>query len=53
MRQRKILGYYIVNAAGDQVGWHVDRRRAQAMAVDYSKRLGGIYFTQPEYAEAA
>jgi hypothetical protein len=53
MRKQQILGYYIMNAAGEEVAWHKDRRRAQAIAVDYSKRLGGVFYTQPEYAEAA
>ena len=54
MRKQKILGFYVVNAAGEQVAWHKTRREASKIAFQMSARLGGIFYTQPEYeAEAA
>jgi hypothetical protein len=53
MRKQKILGFYIVNAAGEQVAWHKTRREASKIAFQMSARLGGIFYTQPEYAEDA
>jgi hypothetical protein len=52
MRKQKVLGYYVVNAAGEQVAWHKLRRKADKIAVDYSKRLGGVFHVQPEFEEA-
>jgi hypothetical protein len=51
MRQQKVLGYYVLNSAGEQVAFRRLRRDAHKIAVDYSKRLGGVYYLQPEYAE--
>jgi len=51
---RKILGFYVIDAAGNQVAWHKTRREASKIAFQMSARLGGIFYTQPEYeAEAA
>jgi hypothetical protein len=49
----KPLGYYVVNAAGEQVAWHRTRPGARKIAIDYSKRLGGVFYTKPEYRETA
>jgi hypothetical protein len=53
MRKGKLLGYYVIDAAGQQVAWHKTRAQARKIALDYSRRLGGIFYTQPEYEEAA
>lgn len=49
MRQQHILGYYVVNAAGQQVAWHKVRREAQKIALRLAASHGGIFYTQPEY----
>jgi hypothetical protein len=52
MSNRKIIGWYVLDAAGQQVAWHKLRSEARKIAVDYSKRLGGVFYTAPE-VEAA
>ena len=47
--KKKVLGYYVVNAAGEQVAWHKLRAQARKIAVEYSKRFGGVFYTQTEY----
>ncbi len=49
----KPIGFYVLNAAGEQLAWHKTRAGARKIAVDYSKRLGGVLYTRPEYAEGA
>jgi hypothetical protein len=53
MRKQKPLGYYVVNAAGEQCAWHKTRAGARQIAVQMSRKTGSIFYTQPEYAEAA
>lgn len=53
MRKQQILGYYVVNAAGEQVAWHKTRIGARKIAFNMAKLGLGIFYTQPEYAEAA
>ena len=49
----KPIGFYVIDAAGNQVAWHKTRQGARRIAVDYSKRLGGVFYTKPEYRETA
>ena len=49
----KPIGFYVLNAAGNQVAWHATRQGARKIAIDYSKRLGGVFYTKPEYRETA
>jgi hypothetical protein len=53
MRKQKVLGYYVVNAAGEQVAWHKLRSEARKIATRMSRQFGSIFYTQPEYEEAA
>ncbi len=53
MKRAALLGYYVVNADNEQVGWFKTLQSARAYAVKLSKTIGGIYYTKPEYAEAS
>ena len=52
MRKRKILGYYVVNAAGEQMAWHKLRSLA-ARAAKQLRRHEPTVIVVPEYEEAA
>ena len=49
----KPIGFYVLNAADEQCAWHKTRAGARKIAVKYSKRLGGVFWIKPEYAEGA
>ena len=51
MRKQKVLGYYVLNSAGEQVAWHKTRAGARKIATSMSIRFPGIFYTVPEYDE--
>ena len=51
MRTKTVLGYYVVNSAGEQVAWHKTRAGARKIATQMSLKFPGIFYTQPEYSE--
>jgi hypothetical protein len=48
---RKVLGFYVLNAEGQQVAWHKTRAGARKIATQMSLKFPGIFYTQPEYSE--
>lgn len=45
-----IIGWYVIGPANEQVAWHKTRAGARRLAAQYSKRLGVVCYTHPEYA---
>ena len=48
---RKVLGFYVIDSAGQQVAWHKTRAGARKIAHQMSIKFPGIFYTQPEYSE--
>lgn len=50
---RKVIGYYVCDFEGHQVAWHKTKAGARKIALAMARRDLGIFYTQPQYDEAA
>jgi hypothetical protein len=50
---KPILGWYVVNAQGEQVAWHHTRSGARQLLEKLARTIPheGPFWTQPEYAQ--